>query len=246
MNSSSADILWSDGSVQVIRWHERSEVLWSSPFTVCTGLALERSADVVPSPGGRTSAGMISTAMTRDTFHLHLEFLKATAHLTVCVKDTHCAKVSVLWWFCASLNHNLAYILKVRCEVWKKYEDCPSETERCDFKKENILKKKRKRKKKMNNKKEPPGDSIVQDLESCRKDMELLVCIRYRCSGCNVCQWRGGDPTVTVLVFWVCRGEQIFRALVPQLWLMSDRGMRCYDNWHATGSDGGNWLNLMN
>lgn len=188
-------------------------------------------------PRGRTSAGMISTAMTRDTFHLHLEFLKATAHLTVCVNDMRCAKVSVLWWFCASLNHNLAYILKVRCElkrVWKKYEDCPSETERCDFKREN-----------MNNKKEPPGDSIVQDLESCRKDMELLVCIGYRCSGCNVCQWRGGDPTVTVLVFWVCRGEQIFgtfRALVPQLWLMSDRGMRCYDNWHATSSDGGNWI----
>lgn len=155
----------------------------------------------------------------------------------------HCTKVSVLWWFCASLNHNLAYILKVRCElkrVWKKYEDCPSETERCDFKKEYIPKKK-----KMNNKKEPPGDSIVQDLESCRKDMELLVCIRYRCSGCNVCQWRRGDPTVTVLVFWVCRGEQIFgtfRALVPQLWLMSDRGMRCYDNWHAMSSDGGNWI----
>lgn len=97
-------------------------------------------------PGGRTSAGMASTAMTQDTFHLHLEFLKATTHMTVFVNDLHCAKVSVLWWFCASLNHNLAYILKVRCElkrVWKKYEDCPSETERCDFKKENILKKNR-------------------------------------------------------------------------------------------------------
>lgn len=97
-------------------------------------------------PRGRTSAGMISTAMTRDTFHLHLEFLKATAHLTVCVNDMRCAKVSVLWWFCASLNHNLAYILKVRCElkrVWKKYEDCPSETERCDFKRENMNNKKR-------------------------------------------------------------------------------------------------------